>query len=106
MSERLIPVAGRLVVRRDDAPRKIGNIHLPDGATASTEMTTGTVLAIGPYTADKLGMELSPNQEGHQLQVGDKVAFEIYTGNSFADERRAKGIVILKAEDILAIVED
>ncbi len=113
MNERVIPVAGFLVVRRDPPPKVRGVIVLTEQTRAQTVMTTGTVLAVGPGVWEKLCHEEAAytSQEAVASQdavrdsflIGCKVLFEIFTGNSLEDDRGEK-VVVLRAEDVRGVV--
>lgn len=89
----------RLLVQRDEAPNKIGEIYLPDNARDDKAMT-GTVLAVGP------GRLLDNGQlEPMTVKVGERVCFAKYSGNDTA-EKLGKNTIILSQRDLLAVLAD
>lgn len=95
---RLEPLGDRVVLQRDDTEeRTSGGIVLPD--TAKEKVNRGRVLAVGPGKLTKSGERVSL-----QVRVGDHVLFSKYAGDEFkvGDEE----YVLLREEDILAVVED
>lgn len=91
---RCTPRADRVVVRRDvskDVSK--GGILLPETAIQHKQMT-GTVYAVGPKV------------EG--LAVGDRVIITGYAGLDLVDPvgNRDEEFVLLKDEDVLAVLED
>ncbi|GIW94351.1 MAG: 10 kDa chaperonin [Pirellulaceae bacterium] len=95
---RLEPLGDRVVIERDDTEeRTAGGIVLPD--TAKEKLNRGRVLAVGPGKLLKNGERVPL-----QVKVGDHVLFSKYAGDEFKvgeDE-----YVLVREEDILAVVED
>ena len=91
------PLHDRLLVQRLDGEEKSrGGIIIPD--TAKEKPQQGRVLAVGPGRRDENG-ELVPLD----VRSGDKVMFAKYAGTEIQID--AEDRVILREEDVLAIVE-
>lgn len=91
------PLGNRVLVQRLEPEEKLkGGILLPDNAKKKQEQAL--VVAIGPGKKDKNG-QLIPMP----VQVGDIILMEKYSGQeiSLDDEE----FVVIKADDIIAIIE-
>ena len=91
------PLGNRVLIRRLDAEEKLkGGIILPDSAKKKQEQAE--VVAIGTGKYDKSG-----NLIPIPVKVGDIILMEKYSGQ----EVKLDDVeyVILKADDIIAIVE-
>ncbi len=90
------PLNDYLVIEKVKAEKKIGSIIL------TSEKKTGnlaTVVAIGP------GKKVDGKLEAIEgLKVGDKVIYREYAGTDY--EEGDKDLLLIKVEDILAVVED
>lgn len=94
---KLNPTYDRIVVTRDRAKDKSdGGIVLPE--QAQDVPLTGTVLAVGPGKPDDKG-----NPIPLPFVIGQKVLFGKYTGVEVTINKEA--FTLLRAEDVLAIVE-
>jgi chaperonin GroES len=94
---KLQPLGDRVLVRRLQAEEKLkGGIILPD--TAKKKQEQAEVVAIGTGKKDKNG-----NLLPIPVKVGDIILMEKYSGQEVTlnDEE----FVILRADDIIAIVE-
>lgn len=94
---KLRPLGNRVLVRRLAAEEKLkGGIILPD--TAKKKQEQAEVVAIGTGKKDKNG-----NLIPMPVKVGDVILMEKYSGQdaTLNDEE----FVILRADDIIAIVE-
>ncbi|MBS4164534.1 10 kDa chaperonin [Candidatus Protochlamydia amoebophila] len=94
---KLKPLGNRVLVRRLAAEEKLkGGIILPD--TAKKKQEQAEVIAIGTGKKDKNGT-LIPMP----VKIGDVILMEKYSGQEITlnDEE----LVILRADDIIAIVE-
>lgn len=94
---KLKPLSNRVLVRRLAAEEKLkGGIILPD--TAKKKQEQASVVAIGEGKKDKNGALIAM-----PVKVGDIILMEKYSGQDVTlnDEE----FVILKADDIIAIVE-
>lgn len=94
---RLQPLGNRVLVRRLAAEEKLkGGIVLPD--TAKKKQEQAEVIAIGTGKKDKDGKPIPM-----PVKVGDIILMEKYSGQEVTldDEE----LVILRADDIIAIVE-
>jgi chaperonin GroES len=98
MSLNLKPLGDRLVVEPlEQEERTAGGIVLPE--TAKEKPQKGTVLAVGPGARDDKGQRITLDP-----QVGDTVLFAKYAGTEIKVD--GKKLLILKENDILAIVEE
>ncbi|MCH9610626.1 MAG: 10 kDa chaperonin 1 [Chlamydiales bacterium] len=94
---KLKPLGNRVLLKRLAAEESVkGGIILPDSAKKKQE--TAEVIAIGTGAKDKEG-----NLIPFAVKVGDKVLMEKYSGQevTVSDEE----LIILSADDIIAIVE-
>lgn len=92
------PLGNRVLVRRLEADEKLkGGIILPD--TAKKKQEQAEVVAVGTGKKDKNG-NLTPMP----VQVGDVILMEKYSGQEITLED--KEYVILRSDDIIAIVEN
>lgn len=93
----LKPLGNRVLVRRLAAEEKLkGGIILPD--TAKKKQEQAEVVAIGTGKKDKNGA-LIPMP----VQIGDVILMEKYSGQEVTVNEEE--FVILRADDIIAIVE-
>lgn len=91
------PLGNRVLVRRLEQEEKLkGGILLPD--TAKKKQEQAEVVAIGTGKKDKNG-----NPIPIPVKVGDIIIMEKYSGQDIKLEDEE--YVILKADDIIAIVE-
>lgn len=96
---KLKPLGDRLIVRRFEAEEKTtGGIILPDNAKSKPQK--GKVLAVGPGKVDKNG-----KHQAMQVSEGDTVLFTSWAGDEFK-ERAGDAILVMREEDILAIVDE
>jgi chaperonin GroES len=95
---KLKPVADRIVVRRDDSQEKTkGGVYLPDSAKDKPQR--GKVLAVGPGKVLKDGKRRSL-----QVKEGDTVLFTAWAGDEFRDQRSSDVILVMREEDVLAVL--
>ena len=80
------PIADRIIVLRDKAVEKIGDIHLPEQAREKPYM--GTVQGVGPKC--------------EQLQPGMRVIFASFAGQPLPDN---PDMLLLREDDVMAIAE-
>lgn len=93
---KLKPVGFRVVVKREEKDEEVvGGIIVPDSAKKKPE--TATVVAIGSPKKDKDGETAIP------VKVGDTILMDKYSGQDVSVDD--EDFVILKADDIIAIVE-
>ncbi|MCC5831714.1 MAG: co-chaperone GroES [Chlamydiales bacterium] len=94
---KLKPLGNRVLVKRLEAEDKVkGGIILPD--TAKKKQETAEVVAIGTGKKDKSG-----NLIPFPVKVGDKILMEKYSGTEVTLD--GDEYVILRADDIIAIIE-
>jgi chaperonin GroES len=92
------PLHDRVVVRRMEEERKTASgIIIPDNATEKPDR--GEVLAVGP---GKVGDD--NERVALQVKVGDKVLFGKYAGTTVKMD--GQEVLIMREEDLLAIIED
>ena len=95
---KLRPLADRVLVKRSKlAERTTGGIILPDTSREKQEM--GEVIAVGPGKLDKEGKRVEIG-----VKIGDHVMWDKFAGNDVKIEDE-DDFVIVKADDIIAIVE-
>lgn len=94
----LKPLGDRIVVQRQEAGEKTkGGIILPD--TAKEKPQIGKVLAVGDGKILKNG-----TVQPLQVKKGDTVLFSSYAGDEF--KLGHEKVLLMREEDVLAIVED
>jgi chaperonin GroES len=99
MSMKLRPLGDRLIVRRFEAEEKTrGGIVLPDNAKGKPQK--GKVLAAGPGRLLKDG-----TRRPLQVKNGDTVIFTSWAGDEFK-ERAGDMILVMREEDVLAVVDE
>ncbi|HOJ39421.1 MAG TPA: co-chaperone GroES [bacterium] len=92
------PLGDRVVVEPLEAEEKSkGGIILPD--TAKEKPQEGKIVAVGKGKVDDEGKTVPM-----EVKVGDKVLYGKYAGTEITVE--GKEYMILKEEDILAVVEE
>ena len=95
---KLQPLGERLVVERDASEEKTaGGIVLPD--TAKDKPARGKVVSVGNGRLLDNG-----NRSPLQVQVGDRVIFSSYAGETFKVDDRE--LLLMREDDVLAILED
>src|SRR5919205_845900 len=91
------PLGDRIVIRRFEAQDKsAGGILLPD--TAKNKPQRGKVLAVGPGRLLKDG-----TRRPLQVKEGDTILFTSWAGDEFKG-RQAENILLMREEDVLAVV--
>ena len=93
MKGELEPLFDRVVVKRDEAKKKVGNIFLPDNAQQTSYY--GTVVAVGPGEDGKAAPR--------NLKKGARVMMSKYSGHVHTNEDGSE-FVVLNFDDILAVV--
>ena len=94
---KLKPLGGRVIVEPiEQEEMTAGGIILPE--TAKEKPQEGKILAAGPGDRDDSG-----NRVAMEVKVGDKVLYAKYSGTEVKID--GKKMLILKENDILAIVE-
>jgi chaperonin GroES len=94
------PLGDRIVVRRFDPEEKTaGGIVLPD--TARNKPQKGKVLAVGPGRMMKDG-----KRKGMQVKEGDVVLFTMWAGDEFKAHQTGDNILVMREEDVLAIIDE
>src|SRR5215207_8836379 len=94
---KLKPLGGRVLVEpTEQEETTAGGIILPE--TAKEKPQEGQILAAGPGDRDEDGERIPM-----EVQVGDKVLYAKYAGTEVKVD--GKKLLILKENDILAVVE-
>ena len=95
---KLQPLGDRVVVEREESESKTaGGIVLPD--SAKNKPARGTIVSVGN------GRLLDDGTRGKlQVKVGDRVLFTSWAGDEFR-ERRGDEILLMREEDILAVLD-
>lgn len=89
------PLADYVVLEKVPSEKKVGSIVL---TSEKKQGNVATVVAIGPGKKDEKG-NLAPIS----VKVGERVIYREYSGTDYEEE--GKKYLLLKNEDILAIVE-
>ena len=94
------PLGDRLVVRRFESQEKTaGGIILPDNAKSKPQK--GKVLAVGQGRMMKDG-----SRKPLQVKEGDTILFTIWAGDEVKDRANTENILIMREEDVLAVVDE
>jgi chaperonin GroES len=94
------PLGDRIVVRRHESQEKTaGGIFLPD--SAKNKPQKGKVISVGPGNLAKDG-----KRKPLQVKEGDTVLFTAWAGDEFKDNRSRDSILLMREEDVLAIVDE
>jgi chaperonin GroES len=93
------PLGDRLVVRRNAAQEKSsGGILLPDAAQNKPQK--GEVLEVGPGRLLKDG-----TRRPLQVKKGDTILFTTWAGDEFKERGRGDEVLLMREEDVLAVLE-
>jgi chaperonin GroES len=94
------PLGDRIVVRRHESEEKTaGGLFLPD--SAKNKPQRGKVLSVGPGHLSKDG-----KRRPLQVKEGDTVIFTSWAGDEFKENRSRDTILLMREEDILAVVDE
>jgi chaperonin GroES len=95
----LQPLHDRIIIKRTEAETKTaGGILLPD--SAKNKPQKGEIIAVGP------GKQLKDGKvQPLQVKVGDLVLFTTWAGEEYKDRVTTGEIVIMREEDILAVLD-
>ncbi len=94
------PLGDRIVVRRFEAEEKTaGGILLPD--TAKNKPQKGKVVAVGPGRLLKDG-----TRRPLQVKTGDTILFTTWAGDEFRAQERRENILLMREEDVLAVLDE
>src|SRR5947199_10276643 len=97
---KLKPIGDRIIVERFEAEEKTaGGILLPDNAKNKPQK--GEVLAVGPGRLLKDG-----TRRPLQVKKGDKVLFTTWAGDEFKAQERKENILLMREEDVLAVLDE
>lgn len=93
------PIRDQVVVRQDPKQERLkSGLYLPDIASRELQEDIGTVLGVGP--------------DALSVQVGDRVIFRRRSGSALMPDPREGGpsewkdVLILRDEDLVAVLED
>ncbi len=89
------PLADYVVLEKVPSEKKVGSIVL---TSEKKQGNVATVVAIGPGKKDEKGNLLPIS-----VKVGERVIYREYSGTDYEEE--GKKYLLIKNEDILAIVE-
>jgi len=92
----LRPLGNRVLVKRLESQKQKGGILLPDSAKQKQEQAT--VVAIGTGKKDKNGKIIAI-----PVKVGDIILMDKYAGQEV--QINDEELIIVKADDIIAIIE-
>jgi chaperonin GroES len=96
----LKPIGDRIVVRRSKAEESSkGGILLPDAAKNKPQK--GKVMAVGPGRLAKDG-----KRQALQVKPGDTILFTAWAGDEFQEKNAADAILVMREEDVLAVVDE
>jgi len=96
----LKPIGDRIVVKRSKAEEKTsGGILLPDAAKNKPQR--GKVMAVGPGRLAKDG-----KRRALQVKPGDTVLFTAWAGDEFRERGNDDAILVMREEDVLAVVDE
>ena len=96
---KLKPIGDRVVVQRFEAQEKTaGGILLPD--TAKNKPQKGEVLEVGAGRLLKDG-----TRRPLQVKKGDTILFTSWAGDEFKERGRGDEILLMREEDVLAVLE-
>ncbi len=94
------PLGDRIVVRRAAAEEKTaGGILLPD--SAKNKPQKGKVVAVGAGRLLKDG-----TRRGLQVKEGDTVLFTAWAGDEYQQRGGNDTLVLMREEDVLAVVDE
>ena len=97
---KLRPLGDRIIVRRFNPEEKTaGGIVLPDSAKGKPQK--GKVIAAGPGKLLKDG-----KRRGLQVKEGDTILFTTWAGDEFKDRSAEDTILVMREEDVLAVVDE
>ena len=97
---KLKPVGDRIVVRRSEGQEKSkGGILLPDSAKEKPQK--GKVLAVGSGRIMKDG-----KRRPLQVKEGDVILFTAWAGDEFHERGSSDAILVMREEDVLAVLDE
>ncbi len=92
------PLQDRVIIKRLEEENKTkGGIIIPDAAKEKPQ--EGRVVAVGSGKMTETGHRVAP-----EVKVGDKILFGKYSGTDIKIDGEEH--LILREEDILAVIED
>jgi len=95
----IVPLGDRVVVERDVAGETTaGGIVLPD--TARDKPRQGKVVSVGEGRVGKDG-----KRRPLAVKKGDQVLFSTYAGDEMPFKLNDRDVILLREEDILAVIE-
>jgi chaperonin GroES len=95
---KVTPLNDRIVIKRlEEESKTKGGIIIPDAAKEKPQ--EGRVVAVGSGRMTEKGQRVTP-----EVKAGDKILFGKYSGTEIKIDGEEH--LILKEEDILAVIED
>ena len=91
------PLNDYLLLEKLPSEKKVGSIVL---TTEKKQGNVATIMAMGPGKTDENGKLIAING----MKVGDKVIYREYAGTDYEEDGHK--YLLLKAEDVLAVVND
>lgn len=91
------PLNDYLLLEKLPSEKKVGSIVL---TTEKKQGNIATIMAMGPGKTDENGKLVAISG----MKVGDKVIYREYAGTDYEDDGHK--YLLLKAEDVLAVVND
>lgn len=114
----LQPLFDRILVQRDEALEKSGNIYI--APSAKEPPNSGIVVAVGegrlcPTLCDMTSMlrqgegknidvVMSCHIEPLRVSKGDRILFQSYAGTEIMDAHTGKALLLMREDDVLAII--
>jgi chaperonin GroES len=100
LAVKIKPLGDRIVVKRSEAKEKsTGGILLPDSAKDKPQK--GKVLAVGNGKLLKDG-----SRRALQVNEGDTILFTAWAGDEFKENRSGDNILLMREEDVLAVIDE
>jgi chaperonin GroES len=100
LAVKIKPLGDRIVVKRSEAKEKsAGGILLPDSAKDKPQK--GEVLAVGNGKLLKDG-----SRRALQVKEGDTILFTAWAGDEFKENRSGDNILLMREEDVLAVLDE
>jgi len=108
VNPKVTPIKDQVVVRQDAPKERLASgLYLPDTLSRELQEDFGTVLAVGPGAIAPGGARIPID-----VRPGDRVLFQRRPESALVPDEREGGrpewlgILMLRASDILAVIED
>lgn len=89
----------RVLVKRDEPVKQVGNIVIPDVAQAIPQLAT--VISVGPGRKLESGELVVP-----RFKPGDRVVIGKYSGTDIEELIKGEHLCLMRAEEVLMVVEN